>query len=417
MRENGRLYKTIWEDVVNKKFKFLISTATLLCGATAITAAADDDVFRVGLLVPMSGPFSPIGEDMERGARLLFEQHPAVSGMPVELIAEDTEGKPATALRKAELLIDNGADAIVGVFSSAELLALSGVADQLGVPIIATNAATPKVTGEFCNRFMFRVSPNDNQMVRGVAEWLRKDSQAREGKWYILAHDYEWGRSSAGAFKKLADEIDIEVIGEDFPPMDTKDWSTYINKITASGADYVWAPVVATTVTDFIKQARSFGLLDKTKVFVGAGIMDSQLAAIGADAEGLLTASWASWTIEGDAMKEFTAEYWNAYKAVPGYQSIVTYNGAAILLDAFSRAKSSEADDLIAALETSAYDTQYGRVTMRKFDHQASLPVFIGEVRPAPANEIGSEWAVSILQVVDPAATDVPVEQTGCPGL
>ncbi|MGE0850792.1 MAG: ABC transporter substrate-binding protein [Hyphomicrobiaceae bacterium] len=394
-----------------------IALAAALSAVGSLPAAAQEPI-KIGFMAALSGLFSPIGQDMQRGAQLLVKQVGEIKGRKIELVVEDSEGKPAVALRKADRLVsESKVHALLGIFSSAEIIALGGAADKLGVPILTTNSGTPRATGERCHPMVFRSNPNDAMTVRGVADWLRGNEPARKGKWYIVAHDYEWGQGAAKAFKDAAAKMGVSIIGEDYAPLDTKDWSTYINKISAAGADYVWAPVIVSVVTDFIKQARSFGLLDKTRLLAVAGVTDSQLEAVGGVADGVMAASWATWTVKHPNMAKFTDAYWKEYKVTPGFQAILAYNGAGLLVDALSRAGSLSGADVAKALETAKFDGAYGMVVMRKFDHQASVPVFIGQVGAAPANQFGAKWAVNVVHEAAATVSEVPPQETGCKGL
>lgn len=405
--------------------EFLRSSAgfgTLVLGGLPVLRAQSAlaaEPIKIGFLTVLSGPFSPIGLDMLRGAQLKIKEVGSVGERKLELLQEDTEAKPEIALRKADRLVNkDGVQVLLGVFSSGEIVALAGMAPKLGVPILTTNTATARATGELCNRYLFRSNANDGQLVRAGRAWLEQSAEARKGNWYILAHDYEWGRGSAAAFKnQIAKALDVRVVGEDYAPLDTKDWATYIGKIKAAKADFVWAPIIVAVVTDFVKQAREFGLLDSTRVMAVAGITDSQLQAVGEAATGMMTVAWATWMVNTPESQRFNEAFWREYKAIPGFQSAVTYAGTGLLLSALERAGGTAPDRIIAALEGASFAGPYGRLQMRKEDHQALTPVFIGRVDKAPANAFGAKMAVHVVLSVGPEKTTVPLAETGCKGL
>jgi branched-chain amino acid transport system substrate-binding protein len=379
-------------------------------------SAFASEPIKIGFLAVMSGNFAQIGQDMVRGAELQIKQRGDINGRKIELLVEDTEAKPAVALRKADRLVsEEKVSALLGVFSSGEMVALAGNASQLGVPILTTNTGSARITGELCNRFVFRSNANDDQVIKAAIEWLKKDEKARKGRWYILGHDYEWGRGASASFKKaIAEGMGVEVVAEDYAPLSTRDWSTYIDKIRASKADYVWAPVTVSVVTDFAKQAYAFGLMDKLNIVAVAGITDAQLAVAGEAAKGLYVASWALWTLNNPGMAEFQKAYFAAYNSAPGVNALTAYGGTGLFLDGLSKAKSASADDLIAGLEKSSYKSPYGDLTMREQDHQALGPAFIGRVRAADENVFGAKWAAYPVEVANPDVTTVPLAATGC---
>lgn len=383
------------------------------------TRAVAAEPIKIGFLTVLSGLFSPIGTDMLRGAQLRIKEVGTIAGRKLELFQEDTEAKPEIALRKADRLVNkDGVHVLLGVFSSGEIVALAGAAPKLGVPIVTTNTATARATGELCNRFLFRSNANDGQLVRAAAAWVEQSAEAKKGKWYILAHDYEWGRGSAAAFKsQIAKAFNLQLVGEDYAPLDTKDWATYIGKIKAAKADFVWAPIIVAVVTDFVKQAREFGLLDSTRVMAVAGITDSQLQAVGEAATGMMAVSWATWTVDTPENKKFNDAFWREYKTIPGFQSAVTYAGTGLLLNALEQAGNTAPDKIISALERASFNGPYGPLRMRKEDHQALTPVFIGRVDRAPTNPFGAKMAVRVVAAVGPEKTTVPLAETGCKGL
>lgn len=374
---------------------------------------------KIGFLTVLSGPFSPIGVDMLRGAQLRVKEVGSIAGRKLELFPEDTEAKPENTLRKADRLVNKeGVHVLLGIFSSGEIVALAGAAPKLGVPILTTNTATARATGELCNRFLFRSNANDGQLVRAAATWVERSAEAKKGKWYILAHDYEWGRGSAAAFKsQIVKALNVPLVGEDYAPLDTKDWATYIGKIKAAKADFVWAPIIVAVVTDFVKQAREFGLLDSVRVMAVAGITDSQLHAVGEAATGVMTVAWATWTVDTPENKKFNEAFWREYKTTPGFQSAVTYAGTGLLLSALEQAGSTSPDGIISALERASFNGPYGKLQMRKEDHQALTPVFIGRVDKAPANPFGAKMAVHVVAAAPSDKTTVPLAETGCKGL
>lgn len=400
----------------------LLSSAALAvaaAGTGGLRAAYANESIKLGFLAVMSGSFAPIGQDMVRGAELQIKQRAAINGRKIEMIVEDTEAKPAVALRKADRLVDDEkVHALFGVFSSGEMVALSGNAEKLRVPILTTNASSSRITGELCKRNVFRTVANDDQTIRAAIEWLKKDEKARKGKWYILGHDYEWGRGASASFKKAIGEgMGVEIVAEDYAPLQTRDWSTYIDKIRAAKADYVWAPIIVSVVTDFAKQANAYGLLNSVNIVAVAGITDSQLAVAGEAAKGLYVASWALWTVEGPGMDEFQKAYFNAYKSTPSVNALTAYGGTGLLLDGIAKAKSTSPADLISGLEQASYPAPYGELKMRKEDHQSLGPAFIGRVRAADQNVFGAKWAAYPVEIASADVTTIPLAQTGCKGL
>lgn len=168
--------------------------AACLLAGLALPAAADT---TVGLLLPASGNYAALGQDIEDGFRM------ALSGSgrnDITVIEADTEAKPQTGLTATrKLILQDQADVLVGIVSSAVLAAVRDTVDGAGVPLIVANAGNDEATGADCSPFITRVSFSNSQLNRPMGEWM-----AAQGikSVYTLAPDYAAGQQMIGAFSK-----------------------------------------------------------------------------------------------------------------------------------------------------------------------------------------------------------------------
>ena len=113
---------------------------------------------KVGVLLPRSGYQAGIGQDCQRGANIA----PAIlksMGLPdLTLMNADTETNVDTARARAEQLIGEGAQLLVGAFDSGQTTAIAQVAEQKGIPLVINIAAAPPIT-EQGYKFVFRNFP------------------------------------------------------------------------------------------------------------------------------------------------------------------------------------------------------------------------------------------------------------------
>lgn len=134
--------------------------------ATAVVAGtapfgigrAQGTALKVGVLLPRSGAQASIGQDCHRGvevaAGILKEL-----GLPgLEIMSGDTETNVDVARARAERLISEGAQLLVGAFDSGQTTAIAQVAEQRGIPLVINIAAAPPIT-EQGYRFVFRNFP------------------------------------------------------------------------------------------------------------------------------------------------------------------------------------------------------------------------------------------------------------------
>jgi branched-chain amino acid transport system substrate-binding protein len=197
---------------------------------------------KIGLLLPMSGGLAREGQSCKRGAdvtpALLAEM-----GMPVQLMIADTETNIDTARTRAEKLIADGAQVLIGAFDSAHTLAVAQVCEQRGVPLVINIAAAPNIT-EQGFKTVFRNFPTAPKLVtEGLA--LMKDVFKITGttptKAVFLHNNDTFGTAMAGAVNKLFPTLDMP-----FPLVETiaydgaaRDLAVEVGKAKATGADLV----------------------------------------------------------------------------------------------------------------------------------------------------------------------------------
>ena len=141
-----------------------INRRALLAGSAAAVVAMPAIVrsqevrLKVGVLLPRSGLQALIGRDCQRAVELA---PPILKGLGLPDLAimnADTESNVDTARARAEKLISDGAQLLVGAFNSGHTTAIAQVAEQKGIPLVINIAASPAIT-EQGYKFVFRNFP------------------------------------------------------------------------------------------------------------------------------------------------------------------------------------------------------------------------------------------------------------------
>ena len=165
-----------------------VSRRRVLAGAAATTALlaspaivrAQGGALKVGVLLPRSGAQAGIGQDCQRGVEIA----PAIFkglGLPeLTIMNADTETNVEVARARAEKLISDGAQLLVGAFDSGQSTAIAQVAEQKGIPFVINIAAAPPIT-EQGYKFVFRNFPTA-PMILGDAFENQKEIFAATGK-------------------------------------------------------------------------------------------------------------------------------------------------------------------------------------------------------------------------------------------
>jgi branched-chain amino acid transport system substrate-binding protein len=119
--------------------------AALLAAAAPCVA---QDVVKIGMLAPMTGPFTSTGKQLVAGARLYMELHgDKVAGKKIELVVKDDTGNPDVTKRLAQELVVNDKVAVLAGFGlTPGALAVAPIATEAKVPEIVMMAATSVIT-------------------------------------------------------------------------------------------------------------------------------------------------------------------------------------------------------------------------------------------------------------------------------
>ena len=390
-------------------------TGLVLSATPAAAAAAGGDI-TIGVFVPTTGGYAPLGTEMRNGYALAVKDAPEVKGKTVKLVVEDSQGEPAPGLKKAQqMVLQDHARLLIGGASSSVVLAINAQAARLNVPIVTTNSQAVQTTGSQCSRWLFRTNPSDSMEANANALLMQKRPDLKKKKWFVVYHDLVWARSNKDQFAKISG---IDIVGEAGRALGTADWASTFAQIRSSGANAIYlALIVGNDLPSFIRQARSFGL--KQFMLAPLGMPDSMLQTLGEQGVGLVTGGlFGSWMLEDQnpKMKTFVNEYGKTYGVVPGPQAIQAYAGMQLALAAMNRAKSLDTTDVIHALENTSVDTIIGKLAIRKQDHQGEVGTYMAESVKLSKPKFGSTLAWKVLDTFPWGKVKIPVSETGCKG-
>ncbi|MHB8765820.1 MAG: ABC transporter substrate-binding protein [Deferrisomatales bacterium] len=328
------------------------------------------DSYRIGGVLPFSGTLGFLGEDAKRGVTLAVEERGGkVLGRNIELVWEDSEGKPPVAVQKTSKLLASGLDLLVGAANSSETLALMSLPVQYKVPHLSTISADDRITGTGKTRYTFRTSSTWS------AEILMADEYAKAAelqKVYGVVADVGTARDGWEVQKQRMARRGVVVTGEDFPSLGSKDFTVIINKAVQSGADSICLTLFGNDSVIFLKQAAEVGLGSRLKIF-GPVILDEISAkAVGEGSVGVLSAVRQHFSLDNAANRRFTDLYRKKYGDWPGWAAGEAYDAVAWWLDVVEKTGGTDKEKWIDAFEKSTRTNSLkGTKTMRACDHQA----------------------------------------------
>jgi len=184
----------------------------------------------------------------------------------IQFILADTQGRPDPAKRAAEkAILRDKVHAFAGVAGTHLAKVGQAVAKQYKTIFVNLSAYSDELMDlPDWNEYVFRTCGTSSTSGKSLAIFYEKRP---ETKFYILAQDYAWGHSSAGAFKKALKDHKpkAKIVGEEYFPVYNKDFAPYLEKVRASGAEVVVTMAWGADNVNLIKQSRQLGLKSPLK--------------------------------------------------------------------------------------------------------------------------------------------------------
>ena len=254
--------------------------ASLLAGRAAFAQSAE--AIRFGCPVPMSGAFAANGKFADLGMKLAIEQYGSVLKRPLAYTVLDTEGKPATAVRKVqEASQQQGAKFFAGGILSSEALAMGKEAEKAG-GIFITTAGADEITGKDCNPATFRWSvPTFGAVEQTVRPLIASMPKAK--RWYTITPQYVFGEGLLGAAKNIFQEKGIEHVGNSYHSLNEKEFSGYLTNAMAAKPDVLLLLNFGAQSSAALRQAVSFGMHKNMTILIAWASGLEQFDELGAD--------------------------------------------------------------------------------------------------------------------------------------
>jgi ABC-type branched-subunit amino acid transport system substrate-binding protein len=377
-----------------------LALAAALVGC-AIGASAQQ-VFKIGVVIPFSGPFGVLGQNTKRGIELAIEERGGkVAGRPIEVTWEDSETKPQVAVQKTARLLASGLDTLFGAASSAETIAMLPLAAQAKVPHLVTMSADDRITGSNKTRYSFRTTNYLGMENVLVADHIKS---AGLKKVYGVASDVGVTRDGWGQVRDIIAKAGVAIAGEDFPPMGSKDLSVIVDKALRSGADAVVFVGAGNDAIGFLKQAHEVGLTSKTQILGPVLIDDTVAKAVGPAAEGVMSALRYHASLDNAANKKFVSAYHKKYGEAPDMVAGESYDGMSWWLDVVEKTGGTDKEKWIDAfVKSTRLNSVKGTKTMRACDNQAEQVGIWGK-----GVKVGNDYAMAVTRVLPSAGIFSP---------
>ena len=382
---------------VTRRQALLAAAATLL-SLEAFAQAAEP--VKIGLILPMTGPFASTGRQIEAAAKLYMQQNGStVAGRKIELIVKDDTGTPDVAKRLAQELVNDKVAILAGFGLTPLALAVAPVATQAKVPEVVMAAGSSMITE--ASPYIVRTSFTVAQSAAPMAEWAAKNGVK---KVVTIVSDYAPGIDAEKAFSepfvKAGGKVENVRV-----PLRNPDFAPFLQRAADEKPDALFVFVPSGAGTQLMKQYAERGL-DKSGIkLIGPGDMtdDDILNDMGDVAFGTITTQFYSAAHPSAENKAYVEAFKKANNGMrPNFMSVGGYDGMHLIYEALRKTKgSTDGDALVGAMKSMSWTSPRGPISIDPATRDIVQNIYVRKVERVGGELYNVEFA-TIPNVKDP---------------
>ncbi|MES2899386.1 MAG: branched-chain amino acid ABC transporter substrate-binding protein [Pseudomonadota bacterium] len=364
----------------------IIRPMTVAVSLALLSMAAQAENVKIAFIDPLSGPFAPVGQNQLKSFQFIAEQ--ANKGKwagdhTIEVVGFDNKGSPQESLTQLKAVIDQGYRYITQGNGSGVGLALLDAINKHnernpGKEVIYLNYAAidPDMTNSKCSFWHFRFDANSDMKMEALTTYMAPNKDIKSV--YLINQNYAFGQAVSRSAKDYLKKKrpDIKIAGDDLHPIaQVKDFSPYVAKIKASGADTVITGNWGADLALLIRAAKDADL--KANFYTYYAVTTGVPTAMGAAGEDRVKIV-GNWMVNADANsgKEIVEGFKKKFN--DDFYTAQTHSSIGMLAQAMKQIKSTDPVKVAFALEGAKFQGLNGGVMMNKVDHQLQQALYIG---------------------------------------
>jgi len=363
--------------------------AALAAGFVKPSFAADP--LKIGLILPLTGPFASTGRQIEAACRLYIRNNgDSVVGRKVELIVKDDTGvAPETTKRIAqELVVQENVNVLAGFGLTPLALAAAPIATQSKTPMIVMAAATSIITSK--SPYIVRTGFTLPQVTWPIAEWAPKNKIKTA---VTLVTDYAPGLDAEKTFVSRFTGAGGKVLESVRVPLRNPDYAPFLQRAKDARPDALFVFVPSGEGSAVMKQFSDRGLKEAGVRMIGTGdvVDDDLLESMGDVAVGVVTSFHYSAAHDSPENKAYVDAFMKTNKFRPNFHSVGGYDGMHAIYEAMKKAGANpDGDKLVEAMKGMKWTSPRGPMTIDPATRDPIQTVYIRRVEMVE----GKPWSI-----------------------
>jgi branched-chain amino acid transport system substrate-binding protein len=384
-----------------QKRQFIQVTALAVAAFAACSAMAQDNTFKIGLILPMTGPFASTGKQIDAAVRLYMAQNGnSVAGKKVEIILKDDTSAPDVTKRLAqELVVNDKVNVLAGFGLTPLALATAPIATQSKTPLVVMAAATSSITQ--ASEYIVRTSFTLPQAAVAMGDWAPKNGIK---KVVTLVSDFGPGFDAEKFFKDRFMLNGGQVVESLRVPMRNPDFAPFLQKVRDLKPDALYVFVPSGAGAALMKQFTERGM-DKAGIkLIGTGDItdDDILNGMGDAAMGVVTSHHYSANHNSPLNKKFAEAFSKANNGLrPNFMAVGGYDGMRVIYEAAKATKGGTGEALLTAMKGQIFESPRGPMFIDAQTRDVVHNIYIRKVEKVGGQLHNVEFA-TINDVKDP---------------
>ena len=384
--------------------RMLEAMAAALAVPYAMPAGAADPL-KIGLILPLTGPFASTGRQIEAACRLYMQRNgDTVAGREIELLVKDDTGvAPETTKRIAQDLVTRDKVIVLAGFGLTPLaLATAPVATEAKTPMVVMAAATSIIPTK--SPYIVRTGFTLPQVTGPIADWAAKNGIRSV---VTMAADYAPGIDAESTFVKRFTAAGGRIVESLRVPLRNPDFGPFVQRAKDAKPDALFVFVPAGEGSAVMKQFNDRGLKDAGIRMIGTGdvVDDDLLEGMGAIAVGVVTSFHYSAAHDSPENKAYVDAFMKANPGMrPNFHSVGGYDGMHVIYEALKKTGGdTNGDKLVDAMKGMKWTSPRGPMSIDPATRDAVQTVYIRKVEMVN----GKPWSIEfdkVENIKDPGA-------------
>jgi branched-chain amino acid transport system substrate-binding protein len=395
-------------------FKTLTLIAALGAAFSPVEAQVSDNVVRIGVLTDLSGTYSDLsGSGAVLATQMAIDDFVAREkpAFKVEMVSADHQNKGDISSNKAREWFENGkVDVVTELVTTSTALAVMKIAKEKNRIALISGAASTRITNEDCNDVTVHWTYDTYAVANGTAKAVVKQG----GKsWYFLTADYAFGHSLEKDATDVVKANGGTVLGAVRHPFPGTDFSSFLLKAQASGAQVIGLANAGTDTTNSIKQAAEFGITPKQSL-AGLLVFITDVHSLGLKStQGMYLTEGFYWNLNDDT-RAWSKRFFDQHKRMPTMVQAGQYSSVSHYLKAVKAVGSDDTAKVMAQMKKTPVNDFFAKNGQIREDGRMVHDMYLLQVKKP--GESATPWDYYHVRATIPAAEAFqPMAASRCP--